>query len=328
MANSASPEQNQNHCSAINNSIPLMQGNLPTLTLSGKIRVTVTFFLFLLSTTFNAAFLLKLQKRSQKKEKGKKPSRMKLLLKHLTLANLLETLIVMPLDGMWNITVQWYAGEFLCKVLSYLKLFSMYAPAFMMVVISLDRSLAITRPIAVKSYSKLRQSMIGLAWILSSVFAGPQLYIFRMIHVADSSGQIDVFSQCVTHCSFPQWWQQAFYNLFTFSCLFLIPLLITLICNAKIIFTLTRVLRQDPHKLQLNQSKNNIPRARLKTLKMTVAFATSFTVCWTPYYVLGIWYWFDPEMLNRVSDPVNHFFFLFAFLNPCFDPLIYGYFSL
>ncbi|XP_062055243.1 gonadotropin-releasing hormone receptor isoform X2 [Lepus europaeus] len=174
MENSASPEQNQNHCSAINNSIPLMQGNLPTLTLSGKIRVTVTFFLFLLSTTFNASFLLKLQKWTQKKEKGKKLSRMKVLLKHLTSANLLETLIVMPLDGMWNITVQWYGGEFLCKVLSYLKLFSMYAPAFMMVVISLDRSLAITRPLAVKS-NKLEQSMIALAWILSSVFAGPQL---------------------------------------------------------------------------------------------------------------------------------------------------------
>ncbi|XP_037385719.1 gonadotropin-releasing hormone receptor isoform X2 [Talpa occidentalis] len=167
--------QNQNHCSAVNSSSPLMEGNLPTLTLSGKIRVTVTFFLFLLSTTFNASFLLKLQKWIQKKEKSKKLSRMKVLLKHLTLANLLETLIVMPLDGMWNITVQWYAGELLCKVLSYLKLFSMYAPAFMMVVISLDRSLAITRPLALKSNSKLGQSMIGLAWILSSVFAGPQL---------------------------------------------------------------------------------------------------------------------------------------------------------
>ncbi|XP_076993264.1 gonadotropin-releasing hormone receptor isoform X1 [Tamandua tetradactyla] len=328
MAISASPEQTQNHCSAVNSTIPLMQGNLPTLTLSGKIRVTVTFFLFLLSTTFNGSFLLKLQKWTQKKQKGKKLSRMKMLLKHLTLANLLETLIVMPLDGMWNVTVQWYAGEFLCKVLSYLKLFSMYAPAFMMVVISLDRFLAITRPLAVKNSSKIGQFMIGLAWILSGVFAGPQLYIFRMIHLADSSGQADVFSQCVTHCSFPQWWHQAFYNFFTFSFLFIIPLLIMVICNAKIIFTLTRVLQQDPHKLQLNQSKNNIPRARLRTLKMTVAFASSFTVCWTPYYVLGIWYWFDPEMLNRVSDPVNHFFFLFAFLNPCFDPLIYGYFSL
>ncbi|XP_006902782.1 PREDICTED: gonadotropin-releasing hormone receptor [Elephantulus edwardii] len=328
MANSVSPEQNQNHCSAINNSIALMQGNLPTLTLSGKIRVTVTFFLFLLSTIFNASFLLKLQKWTQRKEKGKKLSRMKVLLKHLTLANLLETLIVMPLDGMWNITVQWYAGEFLCKVLSYLKLFSMYAPAFMMVVISLDRSLAITRPISVKSYSKFRQSMISLAWILSSILAGPQLYLFRMFYVADSSGHRNVFSQCVTHCSFPQWWHQAFYNFFTFSCLFIIPLFIMLICNVKIIFTLTQQLHQNPNKLQLNQSKNNIPRARLRTLKMTVVFATSFTVCWTPYYVLGIWYWFDPEMLHRVSEPVNHFFFLFAFLNPCFDPLIYGYFSL
>lgn len=178
MANSASSEQNQNHCSAVNSSSLLVQDNLPTLTISGKIRVTVTFFLFLLSTTFNASFLLKLQKWTQKKEKGKKLSRMKLLLKHLTLANLLETLIVMPLDGMWNITVQWYAGEFLCKVLSYLKLFSMYAPAFMMVVISLDRSLAITRPLAVKS-NKLSQSNIGLAWLLSSLFAGPQVNCYH-----------------------------------------------------------------------------------------------------------------------------------------------------
>uniref|UniRef100_A0A8D2HB38 Gonadotropin-releasing hormone receptor n=1 Tax=Urocitellus parryii TaxID=9999 RepID=A0A8D2HB38_UROPR len=258
MANNASPQQNQNHCSAINNSISLMQENLPTLTLSGKIRVTVTFCLFLLSTTFNASFLLKLQKWTQKKEKGKKLSRMKVLLKHLTLANLLETLIVMPLDGMWNITVQWYAGEFLCKVLSYLKLFSMYAPAFMMVVISLDRSLAITRPLAVQNNRKLEQSMTSLAWILSSIFAGPQLYIFRMIHLTDGSGQTEIFSQCVTHCSFPQWWHQAFYNFFTFSCLFIIPLLIMLICNAKIIFTLTRVLHHGPHSVLFGFSANYV----------------------------------------------------------------------
>ncbi|KAM8802793.1 gonadotropin-releasing hormone receptor isoform 2-T2 [Rhynchonycteris naso] len=191
MANNASPEQNQNHCSPVNSSSPLMQGSLPTLTLSGKIRVSVTFFLFLLSTTFNTSFLLKLKKWTQKKEKGKKLSRMKVLLKHLTLANLLETLIVMPLDGMWNITVQWYGGELLCKVLSYLKLFSMYAPAFMMVVISLDRSLAITRPLAL-STSKLGQSLIGLAWLLSSLFAGPQLPLHH-----PSSHHVDL--QCKNH---------------------------------------------------------------------------------------------------------------------------------
>uniref|UniRef100_A0A8C5KR18 Gonadotropin-releasing hormone receptor n=1 Tax=Jaculus jaculus TaxID=51337 RepID=A0A8C5KR18_JACJA len=176
MVSGASPEQDPSHCSAANSSAPLAQGSLPTLTLSGKIRVTMTFLLFLLSATFNACFLLKLQKWTQKKEKGRKLSRMKVLLKHLTLANLLETLIVMPLDGLWNVTVQWHAGEPLCKVLSYLKLFSMYAPAFMVVVISLDRSLAITRPLALQNHGKLEQSMTGLAWILSSVLAGPQNY--------------------------------------------------------------------------------------------------------------------------------------------------------
>ncbi|XP_070251756.1 gonadotropin-releasing hormone receptor isoform X2 [Myotis yumanensis] len=191
MASGASAEQSQHHCSSINSSSPLMQGSLPTLTLSGKIRVTVTFFLFLLSTTFNATFLLKLKQWTQKKEKGKKLSRMNVLLKHLTLANLLETLIVMPLDGMWNITVQWYGGELLCKVLSYLKLFSMYAPAFMMVVISLDRSLAITRPLPM-SNSKLGQSLIGVAWLLSSLFAGPQLPLHH-----SSSHHVDL--QCKNH---------------------------------------------------------------------------------------------------------------------------------
>ncbi|XP_007530396.1 gonadotropin-releasing hormone receptor isoform X2 [Erinaceus europaeus] len=205
MANSESLEQGQNHCSAINSSSTLMQGNLPTLTLSGKIRVTLTFFLFLLSTIFNASFLLKLHKWTQKKEKGKKFSRMKVLLKHLTLANLLETLIVMPLDGMWNITVQWYAGELLCKVFSYLKLFSMYAPAFMMAVISLDRTLAITRPLTVKNNSKLGQSMIGLAWFFSSVFAGPQLPLHHpSSHHVDLQYKNHLYSDTSPSSEFPQ----------------------------------------------------------------------------------------------------------------------------
>ncbi|NP_001116830.1 gonadotropin-releasing hormone receptor [Ornithorhynchus anatinus] len=319
-------------CPASNASVPLPEGpaDLPVLTLSGKIRVSLTFFLFLVSTAFNVSFLLKLGKGGQRQERGKKKRlpRMKVLLKHLAVANLLETLIVMPLDGVWNVTVQWYAGGLLCKALSYLKLFSMYAPAFMMAAISLDRCLALTRPLAVKSLTQLGRGLIGLAWLLSGAFAGPQLYIFRVIYITDSSGKMDTFSQCVTHSSFPEWWQEAFYNLFTFHCLFIAPLFITLVCNARIIFAMTRGLRQDPQSLELNRSNNNIPRARLKTLKMTVAFAVLFTVCWTPYYILGIWYWFEPEMLNRVPDPVSHFFFLFGLLNPCLDPLIYGYFSL
>ncbi|XP_067885145.1 gonadotropin-releasing hormone receptor-like [Heterodontus francisci] len=294
--------------------------HLPTLTISGVIRVAITFVLFILSITANAIFIVKLSKQHQKKA-----SRLKLLLDNLGAANLLETLIVMPMDGAWNITVQWYGGEFLCKVLNFLKLFSMYCPAFLVVMISVDRCLTITKPL--KSLTKglhTGKCMIGAVWLFSLLLALPQLWLFKMIHYSEPFP----FSQCATLESFQGQWDQALYNFFTFGFLFVIPLFIMLICNSKIIIKMTNILRPKFNQMDLSRSRNILPQARIKTIKMTIAFATSFMICWTPYYVMGIWYWFDPDLHIKLPEPINHFLFVFGLLNPCFDPLIYGYFSL
>ncbi|XP_078415681.1 gonadotropin-releasing hormone receptor-like [Cetorhinus maximus] len=294
--------------------------HLPTLTISGVIRVAITFFLLIFSIAGNTIFLMKLSKQHQKKE-----SRLKLLLDNLIVANLLQTLIVMPMDGIWNITVQWYGGEFLCKVLNFLKLFSMYCPAFMVVVISVDRCLAITNPL--KSATKCVHTgkcMIAMAWFFSMVLALPQLFLFKMIHFSEPLS----FSQCATLESFHGQLDQKFYNLFTFGFLFVIPLFIMLICNSTIIIKMTSALHPKDNQMELSRSRNVLPQARMKTIKLTAAFATSFIVCWTPYYFMGIWYWFDPDLHNKLPDPINHFLFLFGLLNPCLDPFIYGYFSL
>ncbi|XP_041041238.1 gonadotropin-releasing hormone receptor-like [Carcharodon carcharias] len=294
--------------------------HLPTLTISGVIRVAITFFLLIFSIAGNTIFLVKLSKQHQKKE-----SRLKLLLDNLIVANLLQTLIVMPMDGIWNITVQWYGGEFLCKVLNFLKLFSMYCPAFMLVVISVDRCLAITNPL--KSATKCVHTgkcMIATAWFFSMVLALPQLFLFKMIHFSEPLS----FSQCATLESFHGQLDQKFYNLFTFGFLFVMPLLIMLICNSRIIIKMTSALHPKDNQMELSRSRNVLPQARMKTIKLTAAFATSFIVCWTPYYFMGIWYWFDPDLHNKLPDPINHFLFLFGLLNPCLDPFIYGYFSL
>lgn len=67
----------------------------------------------------------------------------------------------------------------------------------------------------------------------------------------------------------------------------------------------------------------------MRTLKMSIVIVGSFIVCWTPYYLLGLWYWFSPEGLEEaVSDSLTHLLFLFGLLNACLDPLIYGLFSL
>lgn len=70
-----------------------------------------------------------------------------------------------------------------------------------------------------------------------------------------------------------------------------------------------------------------IPKARMKTLKMTIIIVVSFTVCWTPYYLLGIWYWFQPMMLQVTPEYVHHALFVFGNLNTCCDPVIYGFYT-
>ncbi|XP_072137125.1 gonadotropin-releasing hormone receptor-like [Mobula birostris] len=290
--------------------------SLPTLNTFGIIRVVITFILFIFSVGMNITFLVKQNK--------KKASRLKTLLNSLTAANLVETVIIMPMDGTWIITVQWHGGEFLCKAQNFLKLFSMYCPAFMVVVISLDRYLVITKPLkSITSGVHTRKYMIAAVWLFSLILALPQLWLFRMTHYTEPC----FFSQCATLGGFQGQWDKAFYNFFTFGFLFVIPLIIMLICNFKIIIKMTNNLRPNFNQMDLNQSRNGIPKARIKTMKMTIAFVTSFIICWTPYYLMGIWYWFDPDLEYKLPEAINHFLFVFGLLNPCLDPLIYWYFS-
>lgn len=67
----------------------------------------------------------------------------------------------------------------------------------------------------------------------------------------------------------------------------------------------------------------------MRTLKMTVVIVLSFMVCWTPYYMLGLWYWFCPaDLVETVSQSLSHILFIFGQLNACLDPIIYGLFTI
>lgn len=62
---------------------------------------------------------------------------------------------------------------------------------------------------------------------------------------------------------------------------------------------------------------------------MSLVIVLTFVVCWSPYYLLGLWYWFSPEMLTREQVPpaLSHILFLFGLFNACLDPLVYGLFA-
>lgn len=143
---------------------------LPTFSPAAQVRVGVTFALFALSAGCNLAVLRAVGGRGS----GRRPH-IRLLLRHLAAADLLVTVLVMPLDAVWNITLQWRAGDLACRLLMYLRLLAMYASAFVTVVISLDRQAAILRPLAIARARARNRAMLNAAWILSAGLAVPQV---------------------------------------------------------------------------------------------------------------------------------------------------------
>ncbi|MED6277953.1 hypothetical protein CHARACLAT_018713 [Characodon lateralis] len=295
---------------------------LPTFTTAAKIRVIITFILCGTSAFCNLAVLWAAHR------DGKRKSHVKVLIVNLTMADLLVTFIVMPVDAAWNITVQWLAGDFACRLLMFLKLLAMYSCAFVTVVISLDRQSAILNPLAINEARMRNRIMLAVAWGMSVMLSIPQIFLFHnvtIIHPED-------FTQCTTWGSFATRWHETAYNMFTFSCLFLLPLVIMITCYTRIFHEISKRLKKDhlpTNEVRLRCSKNNIPKARMRTLKMSVVIVLSFIICWTPYYLLGLWYWFFPDDLEgKVSHSLTHILFIFGLVNACLDPVIYGLFTI
>uniref|UniRef100_A0A8B9SZL9 Gonadotropin-releasing hormone receptor n=1 Tax=Anas platyrhynchos TaxID=8839 RepID=A0A8B9SZL9_ANAPL len=288
---------------------------LPTFSTAAKVRVALTCLLFLSSACCNGAVLWAAARAPRRRP----PARVRLLMANLAAADLLVTVVVMPLDAAWNATVQWYGGEAACRGLMFLKLAAMYASAFVTVVIALDRHAAIVTPLAVGGAERRNKALLGAAWGLSALLALPQAFVFHTV----SRSRPRRFVQCATVGSFGAHWQETLYNMFTFACLFLLPLLVMVLCYGRILAAISGRMKE------LRRSYNHIPRARMRTLRMSIAIVLTFIVCWTPYYLLGLWYWFSPEMLTRQKVPpaLSHILFLFGLFNTCLDPLVYGLFT-
>ncbi|KAJ8000268.1 hypothetical protein DPEC_G00203080 [Dallia pectoralis] len=308
--------------SSFNSSLPpsFDDWETPTFTAAARVRVAATMVLFVFAAFSNLSVLVSvLWGRGRRLAPHLRP-----LIASLASADLVMTFVVMPLDAAWNVTVQWYAGDAMCKLLCFLKLFAMHSSAFILVVVSLDRHHAILHPFDALDAEHRNKRMLVAAWILSLLLASPQLFIFRAIKAKGVE-----FTQCVTHGSFPKRWHETVYNMFHFVTLYVVPLLVMSFCYTHILIEISRQMHKDKggEPCLRRSGTDTIPKARMKTLKMTIVIVASFVVCWTPYYILGIWYWFQPAMLRKTPEYVHNALFVFGNLNTCCDPLIYGFYT-
>lgn len=145
------------------------QKNPPTFNEAFMTRTIVLGLMFLMGLIGNTATIIQMYRMRKRR------STINTLIINLALADLLITFFIMGAETIWASTVQWYAGDAMCKIVKFCTATGLLASTYITVVISLDRCCVIMDPISRHKAPKRVRIMICISWILSALFSLPQV---------------------------------------------------------------------------------------------------------------------------------------------------------
>ncbi|XP_049865835.1 cardioacceleratory peptide receptor [Pectinophora gossypiella] len=294
---------------------------------------TVMWVLFVLIVVLNASVIAALLCTNARK------SRMNFFIMQLAIADLFVGLILVFVDIVQKITIAWLAGEFMCKIVKFLQAVVMYASTYVLVALSIDRCDAITNPMNFSGSWNRARGLIVSAWLISIIFSIPLLILYE---VKEVQGQL----QCWIDLGTPRRWQ--IWMTLVSVMIFVLPALTIAACYAVIVLTIwtkskavvmsppvnsrrTKTMRNgqiecDPDSRRAS-SRGLIPRAKIKSVKMTFVIVFVFILCWSPYIVFDLLQVYDHIPPTQTNVAIATLIQSLAPLNSAANPLICCMFS-
>lgn len=148
----------------------------PVLTKSTIIRASVLSAMAVLSFFGNLATIVSIQR--GKRGRGRaRPSWTAIysLIFQLSIADLLVTVFCLAGEAAWSLTVEWYGGNIGCKLFKFLQMFSLYLSTFVLVLIGVDRWLAVKYPMRSMDTATRSKTLVTIVWVLSILLSVPQV---------------------------------------------------------------------------------------------------------------------------------------------------------
>ncbi|KAJ8783582.1 hypothetical protein J1605_008625 [Eschrichtius robustus] len=303
-----------------------------------KLEIAVLAVIFVVAVLGNGSVLLALHRTPRK------TSRMHLFIRHLSLADLAVALFQVLPQLCWDITYRFRGPDGLCRVVKHLQVFAMFASAYMLVVMTADRYIAVCHPLKTLQQPARRSClMIAAAWVLSFVLSTPQYFVFSVVEVSNVTKAYDCWA------NFIQPWGLPAYVTWMTGSIFVAPVVSLGTCYGFICYHIWRNVRGKTAVRQGEgaraegaggafhqglllapcvSSVKTISRAKIRTVKMTFVIVTAYIVCWAPFFIIQMWSVWDKNFPWVESEnPATTITALLASLNSCCNPWIYMFFS-
>lgn len=295
-----------------------------------KIEILALSVTFVVAVAGNVSVLLAMR------HTKKKMSRMHLFIRHLSLADLVVAFFQVLPQLCWEVTYRFSGPDALCRIVKHLQVMGMFASTYMMVMMTVDRYIAICHPLkTLQQPTRRAYIMIVSTWVCSLVLSTPQYFIFSLSEIQNGS---DVYD-CWAHFIEP-WGAKAYITWITVG-IFLVPVAILMICYGFICHSIWNNIKYKKRKgasgaaakkglIGKNSvsSVTTISRAKLRTVKMTFVIVLAYIICWAPFFTVQMWSVWDKNFQwDDSENTAVTLSALLASLNSCCNPWIYMIFS-
>ncbi|XP_002733613.1 orexin/Hypocretin receptor type 1-like [Saccoglossus kowalevskii] len=260
---------------------------------------------------------------------------------NLSFADILVSLICLPVTVTFETTETWYFGDLACKIIPYVQVVSMSVSVLTLSAIAVDRYFAICQPLLFKSTAKRTLTIIFSIWLVSFIIPIPQAIVYET-EAADTYKRTYIY---FTKCYEKVWFgtiQQKIYHVALVLVIYVIPLLLIgiaylFICRqlwATIPGTMPSGGGKHCHSngSDMNRTTMSQLKSRRKVANMLIIVAILFALCYLPLHLLNIIRQFP--IFDEVVQEDRHSFHIpflvahwLAFANSATNPVVYNFLS-
>lgn len=148
----------------------------PAFTQAALVRVYVLTILGVISLIGNLATIWSIRKTKATRRASRHTwSAIHFLILHLSIADLAVTIFCIFGEAAWTYTVEWVAGELACKLEKFFQMFSLYLSTYVLVLIGIDRWIAVKYPMKSLNMAKRCHRLLVSAYFISIILSSPQV---------------------------------------------------------------------------------------------------------------------------------------------------------
>lgn len=248
-----------------------------------------------------------------------------ILILSLAVADLLFILFCVPFTAVRYTLPVWPFGSAWCKISHYCMYVCAYASVYTLVIMSLDRYLAVVHAIRSMTWRSERNTwlVIGIIWFI--ILAG-NIPILIQFEKYTYTYQFKTYNETrITCLNLAEQQDEKLKKVFV-GCFFffgyIIPLGITMLMYGLMLKRLLYGVVPGGG----NQSAESV-RAKKRVTRMVVIVIVIFAICWLPIQVIFFWDTFGQRQRNFTQATILVSANCLAYMNSCVNPILYAFLS-